>query len=79
MNETDAKNVRELLTCSGYSDKAITYYLDKKKKKIFQELEVAKLLIQKKEIQKILHFDFSKLGNMSPHYKLENPLLPPLS
>ena len=30
MNETDAKNVRELLTGSGYSDKAITYYLDKK-------------------------------------------------
>jgi len=30
MNENDERNVRELLIGSGYSDKAITYYLDKK-------------------------------------------------
>ena len=28
--ETDTNNVRELLSGSGYSDKAITYFLDKK-------------------------------------------------
>lgn len=29
ISESDLTNIREMLSCSGYSEKAITYYLDK--------------------------------------------------